>query len=147
MDDLDRAILNRLQEGFPICERPYARVAEQLGIGEAELLHRLEAMLAHNRLTRFGPMYNAGRMGGGLTLCAMSISDSDFERVARQVNEFPEVAHNYARDHRLNMWFVIATETPGRIPEVLGRIELITGYRVYNMPKKEEFFVGLKFEL
>jgi len=77
----------------------------------------------------------------------MSIPEADFERVAQQVNAFPEVAHNYARDHRLNMWFVLATETPQRIEEVLEEIERQTGFAVYNMPKKEEFFVGLKFDL
>jgi hypothetical protein len=44
------------------------------------------------------------------------------------------------------MWFVLATETPARINEVIGEIEKATGYAVYNMPKLEEFFVGLRFE-
>jgi hypothetical protein len=66
--------------------------------------------------------------------------------VAEIVNGFPEVAHNYAREHEFNMWFVLATETPARINEVIGEIEKATGYTVYNMPKLEEFFVGLRFE-
>ena len=147
MDAVDRAIINRLQEGFPICDRPYFTVAKQLGITEDDLIGRLEAMLAANQLSRFGPMYHAERLGGGLSLCAMSIPDKKFEQVAEQVNRFPEVAHNYARDHRLNMWFVLATETPERMGEVLGEIEQTTGYPVYDMPKQEEFFVGLKFEV
>ena len=147
MDSIDRAILNSLQDGFPICNSPYAKVAAQLGIEESELLQRLKQMLEKKQLSRFGPMYNAVKMGGGLSLCAMEVPDADFERVAEQVNAFSEVAHNYARDHRLNMWFVLATETPQRIGEVLAEIEQVTGYPVYNMPKKEEFFVGLKFEI
>ena len=107
----------------------------------------LEQMLEKNQLTRFGPMYHAERLGGGLSLCAMSIPEQDFERVTEQVNAFPEVAHNYARDHKLNMWFVLATETPERIASVLDEIEQVTGYPVYNMPKQHEFFVGLKFEV
>ncbi len=147
MDSIDRAILNGLQGGFPICDHPYAKVAAQFGIEESELLLRLERMLKNKQLSRFGPMYNAAKMGGGLTLCAMSIPETDFERVADQVNTFPEVAHNYVRDHQLNMWFVLATETTQRIEQVLTEIEQVTGYQVYNMPKKEEFFVGLKFEI
>ena len=69
MDELDRAIVNGLQGGFPICERPYAAVAEQLGTSEAELIRRLEALLADGTLSRFGPMYHAERMGGALSLC------------------------------------------------------------------------------
>jgi len=90
-------------------------------------------------------MYHAERLGGALTLAAMKIPAADFERVAGIVNAFPEVAHNYAREHELSMWFVLATETPERIDEVIGVIERATGYKVYNMPKLEEFYVGLRF--
>lgn len=147
MDSMDRAIINQLQGGFPICDHPYQVVAERFGIDEAELIQRLKQMLDQNQLTRFGPMYHAERLGGGLSLCAMSIPDDEFERVVKQVNAFPEVAHNYARDHKLNMWFVLATETPERIDSVLEEIEEATGHHVYNMPKQHEFFVGLKFEV
>jgi len=91
-------------------------------------------------------MYHAERLGGGLTLAAMQIPSHDFERVAAIVNAFPEVAHNYAREHALNMWFVLATETPERIDQVIAAIERDTGYPVHNLPKQEEFFVGLRFE-
>lgn len=147
MDDLDRSILNRLQDGFPVVERPFAQVAEELGTDEQTLVERVAALREDGTLTRFGPMYHAERMGGGLTLAAMEIPDGDYDRVVEQVNALPEVAHNYARDHQLNMWFVLATETPERIDEVIAEIETATGYRVYNMPKQQEFFVGLKFEV
>ncbi|HID46524.1 MAG TPA: Lrp/AsnC family transcriptional regulator, partial [Chromatiaceae bacterium] len=107
----------------------------------------LQTMLEDKRLSRFGPLYHAERMGGGLSLCAMAIPEQDYDRVTDQVNSFREVAHNYAREHELNMWFVLATETPGRIAEVLKEIEALTGYTVYNMPKQEEFYVGLHFQL
>jgi DNA-binding Lrp family transcriptional regulator len=74
----------------------------------------------------------------------MQVPAERFEQIAEQVNAFPEVAHNYARDHRLNMWFVIATEQPDRIAEVIAAIEATTGCRVYNLPKQEEFYVGLR---
>jgi DNA-binding Lrp family transcriptional regulator len=146
MDAADRAIVNQLQGDFPVCERPYAEAATKLGLTEDELLQRLDTLLENGTLTRFGPMYHAERLGGALTLAAMKIPDADFERVAEIVNRFPEVAHNYAREHAFNMWFVLATEAPERIEEVIGEIERATGYRVYNMPKLEEFFVGLRFE-
>ena len=146
LDTLDRAIINEMQGGFPICDSPYAEIAEQLGTSEGELLTRLQRLLDEGILSRFGPMYHAERLGGGLTLAAMAIPESEFERVAEQVNALPEVAHNYARDHELNMWFVLATETPERIGETISEIEQITGYPVYNMPKQKEFFVGLRFE-
>ena len=144
MDALDRAIINRLQGGFPLCERPYAAVAEQLGSSEDEVMARVERLLRDRVLTRFGPMFHAERLGGGLSLVAMKIPPGDFERVAEIVNAMPEVAHNYAREHALNMWFVLATETPEGQREALDRIERETGFPVYAMPKIREYFVELK---
>jgi len=146
MDALDRAIINTLQGGFPLSERPYAEAAARLGTSEDELMRRIDALLAAGTLSRFGPMYHAERLGGALTLAAMKVPAGDFERVAALVNAHPEVAHNYAREHAYNMWFVLATETPERIEEVIAAIEDETGYPVYNMPKLEEYFVGLRFE-
>ena len=146
MDALDRAIINELQGGFPLSAEPYRDAAARLGTCEAELLRRLDALLDAGVLSRFGPMYHAERLGGALTLAAMKVPAADFERVAAQVNAHPEVAHNYAREHEFNMWFVLATETPERIDQVIAAIESETGYPVYNMPKQEEFYVGLRFE-
>src|SRR5690606_15557815 len=128
-------------------ERPFDAVANELGTDEADLIARVDALLQRGVLSRFGPMYHAERLGGGLTLAAMQVPAEDFDRVAEQVNGFPEVAHNYARDHQLNMWFVLATETPQRLAAVVRAIEQATGYPVFDMPKREEFFVGLKFEV
>lgn len=143
MDDIDKTIINRLQGGFPICERPFAAVAETLALSEGELISRIDAMLADGTLTRFGPLYQIERMGGRFSLAAMAIPAAEFDRVAEIVNAFPEVAHNYERNHRLNMWFVLATETPEGLPETITRIKQATGYPVYNMPKEKEFFVNL----
>jgi siroheme decarboxylase len=145
LDALDRAIINGLQGGFPLSERPYRDAAAHLGMSEDELLRRLGALLAAGTLSRFGPMYHAERLGGALTLAAMQVPAHDFERVTALVNAHPEVAHNYAREHALNMWFVLATETPERIGEVIAAIEAETGLKVYDMPKLEEFYVGLRF--
>lgn len=144
MDQLDRAIINQLQQGFPICEAPYKRVAEQFGIGETELLNRLQALLADGVLSRFGPMYHAEQMGGALTLAALKVPEQRFEEVSEIVNRFPEVAHNYARNHVLNMWFVLATEKPEQVQTVIADIERQTGLTVYNMPKIKEYYVGLQ---
>ena len=144
MDELDRRIVNALQGGFPLCERPYARVAADLGIAEEGLIARIEAMLAARTLTRFGPLFNADRMGGAFTLCAMRVPAEEFERVAGIVNARPEVAHNYAREHSLNMWFVLATAEPAGIAAVVRDLERRTGCAVLQFPKLDEYFVELR---
>lgn len=146
MDRLDRAIVNGLQGGFPLSERPFADAAARIGIDEDVLISRLRRLLDDGVLTRFGPLYDSEAMGGGLTLAAMAVPESRFDEVADIVNGFPEVAHNYARDHALNMWFVVATEWPGRVGEVLAEIERLTGLKVVDLPKIEEYFLNLRLE-
>ena len=146
MDNIDRDIINTLQDGFPICTSPYKQVAQGLNISEQELITRLEKLLDSGILSRFGPMYHAEQMGGALSLAAIKAPEKDFDNIADTINAFPEVAHNYAREHALNMWFVLATETPQQIQQVIRKIENKTGLTVYNMPKIQEYFVGLKLE-
>ena len=147
MNAIERQIINSLQGGFPVCERPFATVAAELGMDEQTVIDTIDHLLESGKLSRFGPLYHAERLGGGLSLAAMSIPNEAFERVNELVNALPEVAHNYQRDHELNMWFVIATETPEEIDQVITRIEQLSGLPVYNMPKLHEFFVGLKLDV
>ena len=146
MDQLDKNIINTLQHDFPVCDRPFASLAKTLNSTEGELINRVQAMLDTGLLTRFGPMYNAVNMGGALSLCAMKVPEDRFDDVTEKVNAFPEVAHNYQRDHEMNMWFVLATETQQNLKDTLDAIEKNTGIAVYNMPKEKEFFVGLHFK-
>lgn len=144
LDATDRAILNRLQEGFPIAPAPFAAVAGELGIAQDDLIARLGRMRDERIITRFGPFFDAEAMGGAFCLCAMAVPEEDFEAVAAEVNARPEVAHNYARDHRLNMWFVLATESGGEIAAVADAIEDATGCKVLRFPKLSEFFIGFR---
>lgn len=146
MDEIDRRIINTLQSGFPICDRPYRKAAAELGLTEQELIGRLSVLLHDGILTRFGPLYHAELMGGALTLAAVKAPEKRFDEVADIINRFPAVAHNYARNHELNMWFVIAAETTELVQQTLSEIEQRTGLTVYNMPKITEYFVGLKLE-
>lgn len=146
MDGTDRAIINALQGGFPVSSTPFADAALPLGLTENELIARIAALRQSGVLSRFGPMYNADRFGGHNTLVAMEVPVERFDEVAEMVNSFPEIAHNYARDHRLNMWFVIAAESRARVDQLLTEVEALTGLRVYDMPKIREFHVGLRVE-
>ena len=174
MDKLDRTIVDSLQDGIAVCDRPFAAdqestvthspersdsdfvvrrtgmvgpfaaLAESLSISEQALLARVKRMLDEGVLTRFGPMYQAERLGGALTLCAMKVPESRFDAITDIVNGFTEVAHNYRREHVFNMWFVLATETPQAIETTRAAIEEATGCEVFNMPKLQEFYVQLR---
>ena len=89
-------------------------------------------------------MFDVERLGGLFSLCAMSVPEADFERVAELVNAHPEVAHNYEREHEYNMWFVLAVVSAAQKEKVLGAIEAETGYPVLDLPREAEYFVELK---
>jgi DNA-binding Lrp family transcriptional regulator len=144
LDDVDASVINLLQDGFPLVPRPFAVVGEQLGLSEAEVMERVRRLREAGVLTRFGPFFDAAAMGGALCLCAMAVPVDRFEEVATMVNAHHEVAHNYERAHRLNMWFVLATQTPEKIDVVAREIATETGLHVLRLPKLEEFFIGFK---
>ncbi|THF57225.1 AsnC family transcriptional regulator [Pseudothauera rhizosphaerae] len=146
LDDIDRRLINGLQGGFPLAHRPYGVVAERLGLGEEEVIRRLRRLLVDRVLTRFGPMFQIERAGGAFCLAAMEVPEERWAEVVERVNGFPEVAHNYRREHRLNMWFVLATETPDGIAACAREIERATGLAVQCFPKEREYFVGMKLE-
>ncbi|WP_170411814.1 Lrp/AsnC family transcriptional regulator [Ruegeria arenilitoris] len=144
LDETDRAILNRMQDDLPLIPHPYAAIATELSIPESELLHRLSRMKEERIITRFGPFFDAAAMGGAFCLCAMAVPVENFETVLTKVNAHAEVAHNYERTHRLNMWFVLATETPEGIEATADAIERETGIEVLCFPKLQEFFIGFR---
>lgn len=147
LDPLERAFINGYQGGFPLAERPFAQVAGRLGTTESELMSIIHRLLERGILTRFGPLFDAARLGGGLTLAALKVPEERFAAVTELVNALPAVAHNYRRDHALNMWFVVATTSPEGIAETLQEIGRRTGLQVYDFPKQREFYVGLWLHL
>ena len=152
IDRDDARLLERLHGGFPLVDRPFAQVARDLDCSEDEVIERLARLLAHGVLTRFGPLFQIERAGGCFVLAAMSVPDERFDAVARSVNAWPEVAHNYRRESAghgagLNMWFVVAAESAAAAEAVLQRIEADTGLVVWRFPKEREFKVELKLPI
>jgi DNA-binding Lrp family transcriptional regulator len=108
----DVMLIKRLHGDLPLTDRPFADVAAEFGWTEDTVIERLRLLLAHGELTRFGPLFQIERAGGNFVLAAIAVPEERFDAVTAQVNAFPEVAHNYRRAHPLNMWFVVAGETP-----------------------------------
>ena len=146
LDPTDRAILNALQDGFPLTPRPYDDAGAALGITGENLIARLARLRDLGAITRFGPFFDAAAMGGAFCLCAMTVPADRFDEVLTKVNAHPEVAHNYERTHALNMWFVLATDSPEGIERTARAIEGETGLKVMLFPKLEEYFIGFRVQ-
>ncbi len=135
---LDYRLLNDFQQSFPICPAPFAELAERLGVGEGAVLRMLEQLRREGRISRIGAIFAPKRIGAS-TLAAMAVPPEKLDDVARTVNRFPEVAHNYERDHHYNLWFVVTAGSEGRLQAVLGAIGQAAGCPMVAMPMLREF--------
>ena len=147
LSDAERTVINGLQGGFPLADRPFAEAGARLGLSEEALIATLAGLVDKGVASRFGPLWNPEEMGGALCLAAMQVPVERFEAVAAQVNAHAEIAHNYERDHPLNMWFVASSLDSERIAAVFAEIEAETGLNVWPMPKEREFFVEFRVEV
>lgn len=143
-DAVDAALIDSLHDGFPLTDSPFADAGRALGLAEEETIERLGQLLAIGVLTRFGPLYQIERAGGAYLLAALEVPEERFDDVAAKVNAHIEVAHNYRREHRLNMWFVVAADSQSAIRDCLARIESETGLAVLSFPKEREYCVELR---
>jgi DNA-binding Lrp family transcriptional regulator len=145
MDDtLDFQLLNDFQRDFPLCPAPFAELASRLGVGEKVVLGRLENLRREGKISRVGAVFAPKRIGAS-TLAAMAVPPEKLEAVAAAVNRFPEVNHNYEREHRYNLWFVVTAASEGRLQASLSAIEQAAGYPLMALPLLEEFHIDLGF--
>jgi DNA-binding Lrp family transcriptional regulator len=143
---LERALLNDFQRDFPLGERPFAVIADRLGSSEAEVLGAFEMLQSVGAISRIGAVVRPHRTGWS-TLAAMSVPDERLVNVAALVSSYPEVNHNYERDHALNLWFVVTGADQGCVTRVLEEIERRSGLEVLDLPLEEPFRLDLGFEI
>ncbi len=143
---LEKRLLNDFQDGFPLSPRPFAVMAERLGVSEARVIATLERLQQDGLITRVGPVFRPNRVGAS-TLAAMAVPPERLEAVAAVVSSFPEVNHNYERGHEINLWFVITAADRQRLGSILREIEQRTGIEVLDLPMLEDYFINLGFPL
>lgn len=105
MNAADEAIVRATQAGLPLVPEPYRALAQQLGIGEDDLVARLEAMLADGRIRRIGAVPNHYALG--YTANAMTVWDVDdaqVDELGAKIGALEFVSHCYRRPRRLPAW-------------------------------------------
>ena len=143
---LEKRLLNDFQHDFPLSATPYADMAEQLGVSENEVLNSVRKLQDDGVISRVGPVFTPNRIGVS-TLAAMSIPAEELECVARIVSAFPEVNHNYEREHAYNLWFVVTASSVEHLDIVLHEIEQHAEHPLMSLPMLEDYFIDLGFKL
>ena len=146
LDDLSRRLIDRFQHGLPLCAEPYAAMARELDCSEAAVLDALALLQQADALSRVGPVFEHSRAGAS-TLVALAVPEERLEQVAAQVNQHPEVNHNYLREHRYNLWFVLTAPHRAQIDQVLAQIAAETGLAPLDLPMQRAYRIDLGFPL
>lgn len=143
---VEARLLDEFQRDFPLVPRPFAQLGARLGIDEGTVLDLLRRLQACGTVSRVGAVI-APHQAGYSTLAAMAVPPEMLEGVAELVSSFPEVNHNYEREHALNLWFVIAAARRERVRTIIHAIEYRTSLAVIDLPLVEAFRLDLGFRL
>jgi len=143
---LEQHLLNDYQRDMSLSATPYADMAKQLGVSEEKILESINSLQDRGVISRVGPVFRPNRIGVS-TLAAMAIPEQDIECVARIISAFPEVNHNYQREHEYNLWFVVTASSAEHLDIVLYEIEQHTEYPLMSLPMLDDYFIDLGFKL
>lgn len=146
MTELERRLLDRFQDGLPMVAEPFAAMARELDVSEAEVIASLQRLQDNGTLSRVGAVFRPHSVGAS-TLAAMAVPPERLEAVAELVSSYEAVNHNYEREHELNLWFVVAAADQEAVAGVLTDIEQRTGLTVLDLPLERSFHIDLGFRL
>lgn len=144
--DLEWALVNDFQREFPLSPTPFRDIAAVLGCTEEQVLCMLGTLHANGIISRVGPVIRPHTVGTS-TLAAMAVPSDRLAEVAALVNGYPEVNHNYEREHHFNLWFVVTAQDHSNLNRVLQDIETHSGLSVMPLPLLEDYFIDLGFDL
>ncbi len=148
MDDIDRRLLNEIQSDFPITKRPYEDLGDRLDCSEEEILKRVKRLRKEGIIRRIGGNFDSKRLGFATTLCAAKVPDDKINRFVEVVNQYPEVTHNYLRNHHYNIWFTLVAQDVKVIKRYIEEIIQYTGVReILNLPAVRTFKILVDFDL
>jgi DNA-binding Lrp family transcriptional regulator len=147
-DISDKRLLNQLQMRFPLIPRPFAAIAERLGLSEEEVLKRARRLKEQGIIRQISAIFDSRRLGYSSTLIAMDIPKEQIDESALRISEHPGVSHNYKRDHPFNLWFTL-TLPPGADleAEVAKLAEEIGTQRTRFLPALRLFKIGVELDM
>jgi DNA-binding Lrp family transcriptional regulator len=148
-DETDLRILTALQDDIPLEACPWKAIADRIGITEAALLARIQRMEGAGIIRGISPVLESRCLGlHAATLVALHIPDRRVDAVAALINNYPEVSHNFQRDHYYSLWFTITAEDGEGIRRVLDDIRSRTGISpedILNLPTEKKIKIDVRF--
>lgn len=147
LEKTDQAILDILQNAFPMSLQPYKDMGSALGIGEDEVLQRIGRMKSEGLIRRIGGIIDSRHLGFYSTLCTISVPQGRIDEVADVVNRISGVTHNYLREHHYNMWFTLTAASQLEVEKQLKELEESLGLIVLSMPTRKVYKIKVSFDM
>src|SRR5689334_20196017 len=139
-----------MQGSFELRPDPFAGVAEKAGIGEDEVLERVQYLLDKRIIREVTPIFDTRALGYESMLVAAKVDSEYPHRAAQVINSHPGVTHNYLRNHDFNLWFTLAVE-PGSPLGMQGTLEVLrekTGAEsIRQLPTLKLFKIRMDLEM
>ena len=145
MDEIDKRILNIIQEEFPLTQRPFKSIGESIGISEKKAIERVKRLKDKGYIRRIGPVLEPKKLEYMSTLCGAHVDENKLPDFVKEVNRHKGITHNYERKGELNLWFTIAAETEEEIERFLSKLEKRFSITIYKFPKKRVFKIKTIF--
>jgi DNA-binding Lrp family transcriptional regulator len=148
-DRLDLCILDALQQEIPLVLRPFGEIASRLGIPEQLLLERLRRLQNARIVRGISPIIESRPMGlAAATLVALPVPQDRISTVATIISRYPEVSHNFRRDHHYSLWFTLAAKDDTGLRQVLDAILSEIGIpedMILNLPTVQKIKIDVQF--
>ena len=140
-------LLDALQTGFPICERPYREIGERLGLSEEECYARVRALRDKGVIRRIGAAFSPRALGHVSTLVAFSVPEERIDAAAEVVSASPFVTHNYRREGEYNLWFTLVAPSRGKVAETVEELRAGAGaVKAMELPSRRAYKLRAVFQ-
>jgi DNA-binding Lrp family transcriptional regulator len=142
----EKRLCNILQDGLPVCRRPYAEVARRLGFDEEAVLEGTRRLAKRGVIKRIGAVINWRAIGKATTLVTACVPERKLKKVVEAVNKLEGVSHNYLRKHHFNLWFTLRANSQREITAVLKKLSKQFGVEFYSLPIVRIFKLDVRFD-
>jgi len=148
LDDLDRELLNAVQWDFPLDARPFATLADRLGVDEPTVRARVAKVKEAGVLRQLSAIFDTRALGYSSALVAAKVDPERIDEAAAVISEHPGVSHNYKRNHVYNLWYTVAVPPGDSLDEHIDVLHRESGSLVTRtLPTIKLYKIGVKLDM
>lgn len=147
LTELQKQLCTLLQRGIPVCEKPFEKIANDLGVSAKQVLDDIRKLKDLGIIRRFRAIINHRTLGKASTLVTAHVPEDKLHDVTESVNNLSCVSHNYLREHSYNLWFTLQAQTAEEIENILSDLQKRFGIVFHSLPVLRTFKLSVQFNV